>query len=98
MRRRCEIRVNGGAYQFQDASSLANLSGFKLVAGFVDKCSMAVMRHENCGHYDKYDKVTKKQMRKALFVSQNMRGTKSISRLEVLFCFMSTRNAFVICL
>ena len=39
--RRCEIKVNGGVCQFQEDLSLANLSGFPLLAGFVDKCSMA---------------------------------------------------------
>ena len=40
----------------------------------------------------KYAKVTKKQMRKLLFISQNMRRIKSINRLEELFYVTSTRN------
>ena len=38
LQERCKIKVNFGACQFQEASNLANLSGFPLVAGFVDTC------------------------------------------------------------
>ena len=56
------------------------------------------MPHKHDGHDDNYDKVTKKQMKKVLFISQNMRGIKSINRLEELFYVMSTRNVLAICL
>ena len=66
------------------------------MTSFVDKCSMAAMHHIHCGHYDKYGKVTKKQIRRVLFISQNMRRIKSINRLEKLFYVMPTRNVLAI--
>ena len=68
------------------------------MAGFVDKCTMAAMPRKHSGHNDKYGKVTKKQIRKVLFISQNMRGIQSISRLKEPFFVVSTRYVLAICL
>ena len=66
------------------------------MTSFVDKCSMAAMHHIHGGHYDKYGKVTKEQIRRVLFISQNMRRIKSINRLEKLFYVMPARNVLAI--
>ena len=66
------------------------------MTGFVDKCSMAAMHQIHGGNYDMYAKVTKKQIRRVLFISQNMRRIKSINSLEKLFYVMSTRNDLAI--
>ena len=54
------------------------------------------MPHKHVGHCDKYGKVTEKQMRKVLFISQNMRGMKSVNRLDQLFYVITTRNVLAI--
>ena len=53
---------------------------------------MAAVAHNHGGH--KKRNVTKKLIRKVLFISQNVRGLKSDNRLEELFAVMNNRNVF----
>ena len=39
---------------------------------------MAAMRHKHGGQNNKYGKVTKKQIREVLFISQNMRESNQL--------------------
>ena len=56
---------------------------------------MTTISHKPGGH-NNIGKMTKKQLRKVTFISQNMRGIKSENRLEELFYVMSTRNVLAV--
>ena len=79
-------------------SSFANQSRFPLVVGFDSKCSMATMPHKHGGHEAKIKNRRKLNLKKETFVSQNMRGIKSDSRLEELFYAFSSKNVLAYCL